>query len=81
MESLVEALFNVVVGYGINFIGNLVILPMLGYNVTIADNLVIGLFFTVVSVARSYALRRWFNAGIRNGIHNMVTRFRASLGG
>jgi hypothetical protein len=37
------------------------ILPLFGYNVTIGDSFAIGLAFTVVSLVRSYVLRRIFN--------------------
>ena len=60
-QSLIEAWANVVVGFGINFSANLVILPLFGYTPSLRDNFVIGLLYTVVSLARSYVLRRWFN--------------------
>ena len=62
LGSLIEALFNVLIGFGINFAANLVILPLFGFNVTPTDALGIGVFFTVISIARSYVIRRWFNA-------------------
>ena len=62
LGSLIEALFNVAIGFGINFTANLVILPIFGFNVTPADALGIGVFFTAISIARSYVIRRWFNA-------------------
>lgn len=60
--SLVEALSNIAVGYSINFIGNLVILPQFGYRVTIHDTFWIGIWFTGISLVRSFFLRRLFNA-------------------
>jgi len=60
--SLYEALLNVLVGYWINFGANLLVLPLFGFNVTVTQNLGIGAIFTVISVVRSYAIRRWFNA-------------------
>ena len=60
-QSLIEAWANVIVGFGINFSANLVILPLFGYTPSLRDNFVIGLLYTVVSLARSYVLRRWFN--------------------
>lgn len=62
LGSLIEALFNVLIGFGINFAANLVILPIFGFNVTPTDALGIGVFFTIISIARSYVIRRWFNA-------------------
>ena len=61
LGSLIEAFMNVLIGFGINFAANLVILPIFGYTPTLWDNFQIGLLYTVVSIARSYALRRFFN--------------------
>ena len=59
-SSLIEALSNVAIGYGISFAANALILPQFGYDITVSDNLAIGGIFTVVSVARSYLIRRMF---------------------
>jgi len=37
------------------------VLPAFGYNVTVYDSFAIGWFFTLISMIRSYALRRVFN--------------------
>lgn len=60
-HSALEAVANVVVGYGINFTANAIIFPRFGWDITVRQNLALGIFFTVVSVARSYTLRRVFN--------------------
>jgi len=60
--SLVESITNVVVGYGVALATQLVVFPWFGLTVTLAQNVRIGLLFTVVSVARSYLLRRAFEA-------------------
>lgn len=54
---------NIAIGYTINFVANLVVFPMFGYNVSIADNIVIGIIFTGISIVRQYVIRRWFNKG------------------
>lgn len=59
--SFVEACLNVAVGYGVALASQLVILPMYGVHLSLADNAAIGLWFTLVSIGRSYVLRRWFN--------------------
>ena len=58
--SLVEALANVLVGYGVAVLVQVVLFPVLGFAVTFRQNLAIGLVFTVVSIVRSYTLRRLF---------------------
>lgn len=62
--SFYEALINVAIGFGINYGANLVILPLFGFHVSLVDNFYIGLLYTVVSVARSYVVRRWFDRRI-----------------
>lgn len=65
--SVVESLANIVVGFGVNFCANMLILPLFGFqNLTLGKNFVIGMLYTVVSLVRSYVLRRWFN-GLKFG--------------
>lgn len=59
--SLIESLFNVAIGFAINFVANIFILPLVGFHITPGQNLFIGVLYTLVSVARSYCLRRYFN--------------------
>ncbi len=60
--SLVESIANVAVGYGVAVITQILIFPVFGLNTTLAQNLQMGAVFTVVSIARSFALRRLFEA-------------------
>lgn len=62
--SFIEAWVNVLIGFGINFVANLLVLPHFGFAVTPTDAFGIGLVFTAISVARSYFVRRYFNARI-----------------
>ena len=61
LGSFIEAIINVVIGFGINFTANMFIFPLFGFHITPGANLVLGMIYTVISVVRSYALRRWFN--------------------
>jgi hypothetical protein len=65
--SLVEAITNVVVGYVVALLTQIAIFPMFGLVVSVADNLVVGGIFTAVSIVRSFALRRLFEAVRRVG--------------
>ncbi len=58
--SLIEAIANVLVGYGVAVITQILIFPIFGLHTTLAQNLKMGAIFTVVSIARSFALRRVF---------------------
>jgi hypothetical protein len=72
LGSLVESLVNVVIGFSINFAMNLLILPVFfGHSISLAANFWMGCLFTVVSVARSYCIRRWFDGPIRAFINRL----------
>ena len=59
--SLIEACINVLIGYWISFAANALILPLFGFYITFMQNLQIGAIFTVISIARGYLVRRYFN--------------------
>jgi hypothetical protein len=66
LGSFVEAWENIAVGFAINWTANMPVLPHFGFNVTAGQAFGIGVVFTVISLVRSYVLRRWFN-GLRFG--------------
>lgn len=59
--SILEAVINVLVGYWIAVLAQVAIFPLFGVNLPLGQNMAIGGLFTVVSLVRSYALRRAFN--------------------
>jgi hypothetical protein len=59
--SFAESIANLVAGYLVSLVVQIVTFPMFGLRPTIGDNLAIGAIFSVASVLRSYALRRAFN--------------------
>ena len=59
--SMLESFVNVLIGYIVAVLTNLLVLPLFGYYVTLTDSLYIGLAFTVVSLIRTYIIRRIFN--------------------
>ena len=60
--SLVEAVANVVVGYAVAVLTQIIVFPLFGLQVSLVDNLAIGVAFTAISLARSFVLRRVFEA-------------------
>jgi hypothetical protein len=62
--SFIEACINVVIGFTINYCANLLIFPLFGMHISLSDNLWMGMIYTLISIVRSYAIRRWFNARI-----------------
>lgn len=65
-QSLKEAITNTTVGFGISYLSTFAIFPWLGLRTSAATNMVITLYFTIISIVRSYALRRWFNKRQKN---------------
>lgn len=63
--SMAEACLNVAIGYGVALVSQLVVFPLYGIHVPLSTNVAIGVWFTVISLARSYVLRRWFNRMVR----------------
>jgi hypothetical protein len=76
LESLVEAFINIIIGYGISFMANAFILPLVGLPVTWKQNLMIGFFMTFVSVARQYAIRRWAQDKLRALNQRIVAKIK-----
>ncbi len=59
--SLVESIANVAIGYGVAVATQMAVLPMFGMSGRTQDHLAIAGIFSVVSVCRSYCVRRAFN--------------------
>lgn len=64
--SIAEAWANIAVGFSINYVANLLIFPLFGMHISLTSNLLMGSIYTVISLVRSYVLRRWFN-GLKFG--------------
>jgi hypothetical protein len=62
--SLIESLMNIAIGYGVALLSQIAIFPLFGILVSLETNLWIGAWFTLISLVRSYVIRRWFNARI-----------------
>ena len=60
-RSAVESFTNVFVGYGLAVLSQTVIYSALDIPVAIRVQLLIGAWFTVVSLVRTYVVRRCFN--------------------
>src|SRR5262249_167911 len=60
LMSLFESLTNVLIRFGVAVTTQYAIFPLFGLRATLAENLAMGAVFTVVSLARSYCLRRVF---------------------
>jgi len=61
LQSMVEVCTNTAIGYSVALMSQLVIFPLYDIHVPMTTNLGIGAWFTVVSIVRSYIVRRYFN--------------------
>lgn len=59
--SFIEAWGNTIIGFVINYTANWFLLPLVGAHLSLWSNFVLGLVYTLISVARQYVMRRWFN--------------------
>ena len=59
--SLLEAVANIAVGYGVAVLTQVLVFPLFGLSVSLGENLGIGAVFTIISFVRSFLLRRIFN--------------------
>lgn len=75
LESLLEASANTAIGFVVAFLTwQLIAAPLMGYEVTFRDNLIITSIFTVASVVRGYLCRRFFNAGLHRVVQSTAKR-------
>lgn len=65
LSSFYEACINIVIGFSINFTANMLIFPLFGFHLSASTNFALGCVYTVISLVRSYAIRRWFNARLQ----------------
>ena len=60
--SIVEAKTNIAIGFAINYVANILLLPWLwDANDIYVSALYLGIAFTGISLVRQFVIRRWFN--------------------
>ncbi|PIB28897.1 hypothetical protein BFP77_08245 [Maribacter sp. 4U21] len=64
-QSFFESLSNTAIGFIVSFASTFLIFPLVGFESSGGKNLLITLYFTVVSILRGYVLRRYFNKRTR----------------
>ena len=72
--SFIESISNVIIGLGVGIVSQILIFPIFNINVPIRTNIAIAGWMTLVSILRSYIIRRWFN----NSSYN--SKFESKLG-
>jgi hypothetical protein len=58
ISSFIESVSNTVIGYVTAIISQLIIFPMFDIHIPFTDNLLIGVMFTFISLARAFIIRR-----------------------
>ena len=61
LQSLIESLSNIAVGFGVALLTQIIVFPWFGIDIRFHENLGISVIFTVVSIVRSYLIRRFYN--------------------
>lgn len=64
-QSLKETVISTFIGLAVSLITQIVIFPLYGMQVSFNQNIQITIIFTVVSIARGYLVRRYFNKKIK----------------
>ena len=59
-DSFIEAVTNTVAGYMVGLISQIIIFHFFKIPVKLSQNILMGLWFTLVSIIRGYCFRRWF---------------------
>ena len=63
-HSVIESLTNVMIGYVVALLSQLAVFPLFNIDIPFSDNLLITAYFTLISLVRSYIVRRYFNKKI-----------------
>ncbi len=72
LGSLIESIMNIVIGFGVALLSQIVIFPIVGIHISLSTNLEISAYFTVISLVRSYVIRRWFNARLHAAANRLA---------
>ena len=79
LDSFIEAWLNVLIGFGISVLANFVIFPLVGIGASTTQIITVGIFMTLVSVARSYFVRRFANKYLAQIRAKIVELFRKEV--
>lgn len=73
IESFVEAVVNMAIGYPVAILSQLIIFSLAGIHVELSTNFIIGFYFAAISILRSYVIRRFFNSKLQ-ALKSKLTR-------
>jgi hypothetical protein len=79
-KSATEVAFNTAIGFIINFLANYLILPHYGVPANPEIFLVIGVWYTLISIIRAYGLRRFFESmGKNENFYTLILRLKKKI--
>ena len=64
-HSILESISNLVVGFIISMLSLYIIFPILAIESSTQQNFIITVYFTLISLIRSYVIRRFFNNKVK----------------
>lgn len=73
--SLIETLLNTAIGFAVSFLSWPIAAALTGINYTHSQHWAVVAFFTAISIARGYTIRRFFN----NGLHILAAKIASNL--
>jgi hypothetical protein len=60
--SMIEVATNITIGLVVSFIIQIAVFKLYDIHISVTQNVEITIWFTVISIIRSYLIRRWFNS-------------------
>ena len=60
LQSAKETIISIGIGFGLSLILQSVLAHVYGFNASVSDNIQVTIWFTVLSLVRSYCVRRYF---------------------
>lgn len=72
LSSFIESIINVLIGFVVAIISQVLVFPLVDIHVPLSTNLQIGAYFTAISIVRSYVIRRWFNARLHSAAESLA---------
>ena len=79
LESLIEVCLNVAIGFVVSYSAWPFVAHLYGIPYSAVQNFGITCIFTVLSITRSYIVRRWFNNGIHQAAKTMAQNIMEKL--
>lgn len=70
--SLIETILNTLIGFVISFVAWPIAALLFSMEYSNAQHFQMTAFFTAISVARGYVIRRWFNGKLKRASNNIA---------